>query len=262
MIRTFALALCVLSTAACGDLFGGPPEDTNNKTTPPKSTVTCGTRPHDSGKEAYRIKVFDDVAIIEIGDPHERLGAVEPNTWTQVAEGPFILDEGGNITIDAGAISLNAGQDIRNASLWLGLLTDGLRSVEAACWGATFAPRFFYHAQSGECRDAADNVGVNLLPMPLVREMKFGACVDFNGLDLHEGDVGGPILNGWDLRGASLAGATLSFADLTDAILEGANLDNFEFGYAKITGVVDAFTTLGSAESSCEVVGTTIECLR
>lgn len=101
--------------------------------------------------------------------------------------------------------------------------------------------------ESGDCKDADGNFALNDLPIEVVRETGFGECADLRGVPLNGADYTGPDLVGWNLAGAHLDGASLFFAQLDYASLHGAKLSDLAFGYATITGSIDAHTELPGA---------------
>ncbi len=100
---------------------------------------------------------------------------------------------------------------------------------------------------TGTCVDGDGNPALNDVPIEVVRETGQGACADLRGEALNGADYSGPDLSGWNLVGARLDGARLFFAQLDYASLNGAKLADLEFGYATITGSIDANTELPDA---------------
>jgi uncharacterized protein YjbI with pentapeptide repeats len=111
-----------------------------------------------------------------------------------------------------------------------------------------------FDAALGACVDAEGAPATNDLPIEFVRETSFGECADLRDAALNGEDFAMPDL-ALNLRGALLDGATLHFANLS-AALQGARLRKLVFGYAKITGGIDAFTELPIGQA-CSVVEST-----
>mgnify|MGYP001049735288 CR=1 FL=1 len=86
----------------------------------------------------------------------------------------------------------------------------------------------------------------------------------FDGADLRGVTFARCDLTNADLQGANLRGASLHFADLVDARLEGADMTDLDFGYARIGGWIDAFTTLPDSGTgdSCTLEGDRLDCWR
>lgn len=147
--------------------------------------------------------------------------------------------------------SFFAGELERAGSVWSVLCWDRLELFGSA-WAQrpSTLPAHFDPAL-GACVDAEGAPAENDLPIAFVRETNFGECADLSDVALNDDDIAYPDL-ALNLRGANLDGATLYFANLS-ASLEGARMQKFQFGYAKITGRVDASTEL-PVSSSCSVV--------
>jgi hypothetical protein len=153
----------------------------------------------------------------------------------------------------------------RQGAFFTGEFERGDASGTFLCWdtpevfGSPWAqrPSVFparFDAALGVCVDAEGAPATNDLPIAFVRETAFGECADLRDVALNDEDYATPDL-ALNLRGALLDGATLHFANLS-AALQGARLRKFVFGYAKITGSIDAFTELPIGEG-CSVVEST-----
>jgi len=133
--------------------------------------------------------------------------------------------------------------------------------VALTCWPSGWKPAIHYREETGTCVDPLGGVSLSRVPVEVVRETRHGECADLTGVALNESDLRGRDLWAWDLRGARLAGATLHFANLLYADLRGADLSGLDFGYAHVTGMIDAHTKRPE-EKECCVVGISILCVR
>jgi hypothetical protein len=169
--------------------------------------------------------------------------SVPPGQLDALTEGTFAAT-GIRLTFAGG--SLDLGPDpTADTGFWTGTLSLPLADggeLRATCWSGDLALGFAYDAASGRCVSGDGGEGRNRLPIGFVREMGSAVCADLAGVALEEGDYSYPTLAGWDLRGAGLRQASLHFADLLEADLRGADLTELDFGYARVTGTVDAHT--------------------
>jgi hypothetical protein len=130
-------------------------------------------------------------------------------------------------------------------------------AVALTCWHDGFVPAFHYDPSCGHCLDAAGKTGYNAWPVPMVRELGNGECVDLTGALLNEEDYGYPRLTNWKLAGANLQDAALLFANLTNADLRGVDFEQISIGYAEIKGRIDRFSR---PHPVCLVSGNDVDC--
>ncbi len=128
---------------------------------------------------------------------------------------------------------------------------------ELSCYRPGFAREFSYDPASGTCKNAAGQHGMNDVSLAVVRETHDGECTVLDGA-LNDQDLGYPALDGWHLAGADLTHASLHFANLGGADLRGAKLATFSYGYAIVTGTVDAHTAL--PVQGCKKTKTSLSC--
>ena len=103
--------------------------------------------------------------------------------------------------------------------------------------------RFHYDAKSGLCGNDSGQTGLNPISLAEIEKTKDGECANLR-FQLNGDNLRYPLLKDWNLKGADLSKARLFFALLIDADLRGARLEGFEYGYAEIRGLIDAFTKL------------------
>ncbi len=182
----------------------------------------------------------------------------DPRDWrasgTVGPEGAFLTwDEG-----EMAAVPLESPGVVLRGPL---TLEPGLELI-VDCWAADATPPYRYDATTGRCLDDDGQDARGGVSLAFVSETGLGQCADLSGLALEDQDYYYPALADWDLRGADLRDASLHFADLVDARLQGADLTGLTFGYARILGTVDAYTTLPQAdfEGSCVLDGDRLEC--
>mgnify|MGYP001554679085 CR=1 FL=1 len=137
---------------------------------------------------------------------------------------------------------------------WRGSFVDDDDRRNVVCWdnrdifgdyggpGAGLPVHFDFTRDA--CLDANGEPALNPTPIEVVRETGFGECADLRDVALNGDDTSMPDLVGFNLVGAELDGATLFFANLTSAAIEGADLAGLQYGYATVSGDVDASTTL------------------
>lgn len=182
----------------------------------------------------------------------------DPRDWqasgTISPDGAFLVWDGGELA----AVPLESPGVVLRGPL---ALEAGVELV-VDCWAADAEPPYRYDATTGRCLDDDGRDSRGGVSLAFVSETGLGQCADLSGLALEDQDYYYPALAGWDLRGADLRDASLHFANLTDARLQGADLTGLTFGYARIVGTVDAFTTLPQADfgGSCVLDGDRLEC--
>ena len=171
-------------------------------------------------------------------------GTTDP---VSMQEAPASLDPGAlHLTLHATRLGWAAS----------GVVQHGEHRVAISCVQGEVVPLYRY--DDGACTDTAGAEGLNTWPVQLVRETRLGECNRFEGIQLNEGLLDYPKLTGWNLRGARLDGADLAFGNLVDAQLEGAQMGTMTYGYAHISGTVDAHTT--PPEQGCRREGDAIAC--
>lgn len=95
---------------------------------------------------------------------------------------------------------------------------------------------------AGVCKNEAGDVGWNQTGVIALRETGFGECADLRGVFINENNLRYPVLQGLNLAGANLEGAQFFFALLEDADLRGTQMRTIEFGYAWLSGKIDAYS--------------------
>ncbi len=128
---------------------------------------------------------------------------------------------------------------------------------QLSCYRPGFAREFSYDHATGKCKNGAGELGMNDVPLAVIRETHDGECAVLSGA-LNDQDLGYPALENWRLAGADLTHASLHFAALKGADLRGAKLATLSYGYAWITGTIDAHTAL--PKQGCKKSGTSLSC--
>lgn len=129
------------------------------------------------------------------------------------------------------------------------------------CWTPNFAPPFRYDGETGVCKNEGGDVGWNQTGVIALRETGFGECADLRGVSINEDALRYPVLQGMNLAGANLEGAEFYFALLEDADLRGTQMLTLGFGYAWLSGRIDAHSRVSDAEE-CIVNETEWSCFR
>jgi hypothetical protein len=235
------------------------------------SAVLCVTRGNVADgpgpPEVYRVRLASDGVgfgvTLERGFLHLKGSHALPfelDEFNGAAE-QEMRDNGAAWTWEGGGLWLDAVGDVgpvRSGTLSWGALAD--HPID--CWAEDAEVSVSYDGESGRCLDGEGHEGRGEVPLAFIRETGVGVCAVLTGIALEEEDYYYPALEGWDLRGADLRGASLHFAELVDARLEGADLSELSFGYAWITGTVDAHTILPTPEfgGGCELEDLQLSC--
>ena len=207
------------------------------------------------GGRCHQVVMRFDVAGHRDGEQPVPVETIEEES---VAVGPVGVE---GATLSFGDASLDVVGVDGHPGLWRGTFFRADESFAISCFSSIWQPRYQYDASSGRCADAQGATGMNPIPVPVVRDSGIGECADLRGMMLNENDLSYPEWRGFDLRGADLSDAQLSFAHIYDAALGGTRLTTLTYGYAYVTGTLDAFTSLPS-EGSCTVDGDRVECVR
>ncbi len=135
-------------------------------------------------------------------------------------------------------------------------------AVQVSCWPTALEHPARYDEATGNCLDALGNEARNDIPWMVAVRTGFGQCARFEG-ELTGEAFDYPTFDFIDLRGADFNSAQLHFAYLQDVQLEGADLRQFDFGYATVSGTIDANTRLPElAECETAAGATTFSCTR
>jgi hypothetical protein len=119
-------------------------------------------------------------------------------------------------------------------------LSDRFGTKPIYCWNKNWNKEYRYAEGKRLSQQGAE--GYNLVPLPM-RETGDGECADLSFQVLNEGDHRYPALH-LKLAGAILMGAQLKLSWLEQSDLRGVNLQQLDFGYALVTGVVDEYTEI------------------
>ena len=188
----------------------------------------------------------------------------------------------GTLILESTAATSLRASLTRDGIAWKGTYVDTSASKQSrglTCWSAAdltpsrigrrnpALPAHFDWTKH-KCVDTRGRAAHNRIPIEVIRETTFGECADLSGVSLNGGDLGYPELLYWQLMGAKLGGATLHFANLRSASLQGADLGAFDFGYARVQGVIDDATLLPTSQGgTCSLTsspwaGKSCDCVR
>ena len=199
---------------------------------------------------SYRLEVSDGgppwelALVLDESHPGDQLSGSFSPVELDLQGAGTVDDEAVTLTFTGGSLSVTRPPG-GAPGLWRGSMDYDVHSgLSVSCWEPDYAAGYSYDGVTGQCVDGNGQVGLNPGAVPYIRETQQGLGAYLSGADLNEGNLAYPELTSWDLRGADLAGAELFFADLVGAQLQGTLMAGIGWGYAHITGTVDAFTTL------------------
>jgi len=269
MTRTLALSMLLLS--GCSTLApagGGPPPDPRVSAGDPE-VLRCTTAAFEGDDFApVALRIREDFNGPNAYFSPMTLGAAHPDQDGVVAAPTDSWDEQSYITLADGLLTFEGESLSLQASrhpdfterMFVGTLTYGeLGTHDVTCWFEDFVSDFTYVEGEG-CFDAAGTPGHNPLPIPYLRDTLDAHCASFAGQMINEDFLGYPTFVGMDLRGAVLDSAELFFAHILESSWEGADLTGFEFGYAFLSGTVDASTVI--LAENCGVQDDWLDCMR
>ena len=254
MALSVAMPGCANQTSSLGEsasaaLAVGAPE-------PTWTCVSGSFRGALSSTRVLRLDVFDSGTGSALVNGREELllmRDVDAPFATFTVHGAAAVGEGGwyfTPSTFSGAPSLGmhlfAGSEPSPIRGGTGAL-DGV-SHAFTCFEPGFERTYRYDLVTGKCHDRTGAVGMNDVPLSVVRETGNGECTVIAG-QINDRDFRhiAPLMF-WNLRGADLSAARLNFADLVAADFRGADLRTFSFGYSDIGGKVDAFTRTPDVE--------------
>jgi hypothetical protein len=273
MTRTLTLALFLL--AGCVPVSSSAP-DSSGPTPDPRATagdpdvLHCATAAFDDGTlQPIAIRIREDFSGDNASWSSMSIGAALPDQEGVVAAPTASWDEQTSITLTedellfggVGTLVVEAARHPDfSGRMYVGTLSYGELGVhDVTCWFDDFVSDFTYVPGEG-CFDADGQAGHNPLPIPYLRDTGDAHCARFDGQMINEDFLGYPTFLGLDLRGARMESAALYFAHILESRWEGADLTGFDFGYAMLSGTVDASTVL--PETSCETDDGWLDCMR
>ena len=240
--------------------------DTNaavNNTNDPVA-VDCVSELVSSGGNYYALSalVTDDGAFVEMVHHLAATPTSDPEETTVLASDVLVEFTPRVFAFEAQEQYLDVQKDETEA-LYRGTMSgrsEFAEQVPVTCWPTALEHAAQYDPATGTCVDEAGNLARNEIPFMVALRTGFGQCTDFVG-GLNGDALGYPTFDFIDLRGSDFNQASLHFADLRDVQLEGADLTDFDFGYARLTGTIDEFT---SVPTDCPVSedGSMLDCTR